>query len=77
MVRWKERAFPQPFVFMLSRTERKFYDKQIEKDNKSIARIERAGRRTDVKEMERAEKAWRKEEKRDRKQFNKQARFPL
>lgn len=50
---------------------RDFFSKQIEKDNKAIAKIERAGRRGDAREIARIERQWRREEKRDRIAFNK------
>jgi hypothetical protein len=50
---------------------RDFFSKQIEKDNRAIAKIEKAGRRGDAKDIERIERQWRRDEKRDRIAFNK------
>ena len=51
--------------------QKSFWAHQIKQDNKFIARIERAGRAGDLAEIRRQEKAWRKEEAKDRKEFNK------
>ena len=52
--------------------EKDFWAYQIKQDNKAIQRINRAGRKGDMKEIMRAEKQWRKDEARDRRNFNRE-----
>lgn len=55
-----------------TKKEKDFWARQIEKDNKIISRMERAGRKGDMREIKRLEKFWRKEEARDRRNFNRE-----
>lgn len=51
--------------------ERKFWLHQIKQDDRIIAQMDKAGKRGDMKEIQRAEKRWRKQEAIDRRNFNK------
>jgi hypothetical protein len=46
-----------------------FFDKQLEKDNKAIEKIQHA---KSVREIARIEKAWRKEEEKERKRYSRE-----
>jgi hypothetical protein len=48
---------------------RDFFDKQLEKDNKAIEKIQRA---KSARELRKIERDWRREEARDRQAFNKE-----
>ena len=68
----QKEALSPLFKFMEFETtrERNFWLHQIKQDDKAIAQIEQAGKRGDAKEIQRAEKRWRKQEAMDRRNFN-------
>ena len=66
----EKKGFPATFAYMTIKNT-SFYDRQLEKDNRAIEKIQKA---KSAREIKRIEKDWHKEEQQDRIAFERQTR---